>query len=288
MHTKWIATNEIYHAIIEAADTETRERLFTDTFVTPFMKQFTMLGGVDVVKRFGYLMPEDLTSVPESLRLLEASDAWTRGAEALRQGVERWKAYDIPLKNVTGYIVLLAKGNPEGFGYAGAIDFAEYDKFVVTYDRPDARNMALLEGAVVHELHHLVRGKVYPVNLMTAPLSEYIPMEGLAESFSAALYGEDRVGPYVTQISADDLERARRMIGDALEVTGFDKLRGYVFGEASAAQFGHEAVGGMPTFGGYAVGYHAVQAYLKRTGKTIEEATFVSGEEIMRESGYFG
>ncbi|MCB0032906.1 MAG: hypothetical protein KDE51_02710, partial [Anaerolineales bacterium] len=44
---------------------------------------------------------------------------------------------------------------------------------------------------------------------------------------------------------------------------------------------------GMPDYGGYAVGYRVVQAYLRRTGKTIQEATFVPAAEIVAESGYF-
>ena len=44
---------------------------------------------------------------------------------------------------------------------------------------------------------------------------------------------------------------------------------------------------GMPDFGGYAHGYHVVQAYLQRTNNTIEEATFISATEIVAESGYF-
>jgi uncharacterized protein YjaZ len=43
----------------------------------------------------------------------------------------------------------------------------------------------------------------------------------------------------------------------------------------------------MPTYGGYTIGYHVVQAYLKRSGRTIEEATFVSADEIVAESGFF-
>lgn len=43
----------------------------------------------------------------------------------------------------------------------------------------------------------------------------------------------------------------------------------------------------MPNYGGYAVGYHVVQAFLKRTGCTVEEATFIPAERIVKESGYF-
>jgi uncharacterized protein YjaZ len=44
---------------------------------------------------------------------------------------------------------------------------------------------------------------------------------------------------------------------------------------------------GVPFCGGYAVGYHAVQAYIKKTGMSVEKATLVDGNEIMKASGYF-
>jgi uncharacterized protein YjaZ len=84
-----------------------------------------------------------------------------------------------------------------------------------------------------------------------------------------------------------DFEKARRMIGDGLHKTGFNVIRSYIFGDALAQQSGYEPLGGMPTYGGYTIGYHVVQAYLERSGRTIEEATFVSADEIVAESGFF-
>jgi uncharacterized protein YjaZ len=60
------------------------------------------------------------------------------------------------------------------------------------------------------------------------------------------------------------------------------------FGDALAVQAGFQPLGGMPTYGGYAVGYHVVQAFLQRTSKTIEETTFLPAQEIVAGSGLFG
>jgi uncharacterized protein YjaZ len=54
-----------------------------------------------------------------------------------------------------------------------------------------------------------------------------------------------------------------------------------------AEKSGYEPLGGMPTYGGYTIGYHVVQAYLKKSGRTIEEATFIPANEIVAESGFF-
>ena len=111
-------------------------------------------------------------------------------------------------------------------------------------------------------------------------------MEGLAESFAAELYGEGVVGYYVTDFDEAQLEQAKRVIGGALEVTGFNAVRGYIFGDALAGTWGFEKAG-VPNFAGYGIGYRVVQAYLKRTGKKVAETTFLPAEEIIAESGYF-
>ena len=44
---------------------------------------------------------------------------------------------------------------------------------------------------------------------------------------------------------------------------------------------------GMPYCAGYACGYHMVKYYLKKTGKSIVEATILPAEEILKEMDGF-
>jgi uncharacterized protein YjaZ len=118
-------------------------------------------------------------------------------------------------------------------------------------------------------------------------VADYIVMEGTAESFAASIFGQDKVGYFITEFDPAELETARRLIGEGLDATGFDVIRGYIFGDALAGRSGFKPVGGMPTYGGYAIGYHAVQAFLERSGLSIEEATFLPAKEIVRGSGFF-
>ncbi len=157
---------------------------------------------------------------------------------------------------------------------------------MVTCSAANDYTLPRLKAATVHELLHNVDGAAHPGSPIIASVGRYIIGEGLAESFAAELYGEDAVGFYVTDFDAAQLETARRLIGAALDVTGFDRVRSYVFGDGAGEPFGLPKVG-VPTYGGYAIGYRVVQAYLKRTGKTVPEALFVSAEEIIRESGFF-
>ena len=118
-------------------------------------------------------------------------------------------------------------------------------------------------------------------------LSQYLAVEGMAESFASALYGEDCIGPWVTGVKGADLEKARGIIGKNLDVAGFMEVRKYIFGDHPMVPES-EALG-IPYCGGYSVGYHATQAYLRKTDKTIAEVTkaFIDGEDIAKQSGYF-
>jgi uncharacterized protein YjaZ len=103
--------------------------------------------------------------------------------------------------------------------------------------------------------------------------------EGLAESFSAELYGAEMVGPWVSGFDDSKLEQTRDIFRNGLNTTGFNTIRRYIFGDPAA---------GIPVYAGYAIGYRLVQQYLQRTGKTVPEATFVPAEKIIAESGFFG
>jgi uncharacterized protein YjaZ len=102
---------------------------------------------------------------------------------------------------------------------------------------------------------------------MAVTVGEYIVGEGLAESVATELYGEGVVGFYVTDLDEAELERARRVLGGALDLTGFDEVRSCMFGDALARYMGLPPAG-VPDYAGYAVGYRLVQRYLRRCGRT--------------------
>ena len=72
--------------------------------------------------------------------------------------------------------------------------------------------------------------------------------------------------------------------GATFSIVAYDPVTGEV---GVAVQNGYEPLGGMPAYGGYAVGYHVVQAFLQRTGMSVEEATFVPADEIVAKSEFF-
>ena len=149
---------------------------------------------------------------------------------------------------------------------------------------PDDYNVPRLPSISVHELHHNVRLAFEPWTAGTT-VGQYVVLEGLAEAFAAEAVGEDFLGPWPNALSEEELEEARPRFRDALEVSGFDEIRGYVFGDWAASRMGY-APQGLPDFAGYAMGYRIVREYLGRSGRSAAEATHVPWREIVDGSRY--
>ena len=121
---------------------------------------------------------------------------------------------------------------------------------------PDAYNPSCLPSISVHELHHNVRLAFEPWTQGTT-VGQYVVLEGLAEAFAAEIVGEDLLGPWPNALSEGELEEVRPVFCNALEVLGFDEIRGYIFEDWAASTMGY-APRGLPEFAGYAVGYRIV------------------------------
>lgn len=289
-----IDTDSPYRRMLAETDPAARERIFREELVAPFEGIVKVFGGGDPVVMFsGWVygpdaVNADADNVRSILDRLAAYDAQNKAAQALEDAGKAFAPYAdrIPFDTVKFgiYPYDIKKSVPTDRGYSG---FGAIPGYVMTvYSDPNDYNLPRLQGATVHEFNHNVRFAVQPFNPMVVTVGEYIVAEGLAESFAAELYGEDLVGYYVTDFDDAELDTAKRVIGGALNVTGFDTVRGYIFGDVIAKHMGREPMG-VPSFAGYATGYHAVQQYLKRTGKSVAEATFVPAPDILAQSGYF-
>ena len=297
MKTNFEPTNEYYQRILEEKDAEARRELYLELLVKPWKTMMDMMGrfGADLsdplggARAWSWLLPEQTEQMAAILQKLEAARAWETGRWAHIEAAACFDAYQerLPIESVTGWLALgdSARSNPYERGYSGATDWTR-PWFIGQFWEPDEANLSRLPGLVAHEMHHLIRNRLFPWGPQIS-VADYIVVEGTAESFATALFGEDKLGLFVSEFDPADMEPARRLIGENLDTTGFDVIRGYIFGDALAERSGFRPVGGMPTLGGYAVGYHVVQAFLKRSGKSIEEATFLPAREIVETSGFF-
>ena len=299
MKSNCIPTNDYYHRLLAESDVAKREQLYLELFVQPWQKMMNMMQrpGMDAndplagAKVWGWLLPDQVEGIANLLHKMEAAHAWDISRDAAAKAADRFTPYAdrFTFDTFEGWLVL---ADPARFvddiqpGYTGATDWFA-PRYIGQYWEPDERNLPHLAGLVAHEMHHLARFRIFPFGMETS-VADYIVLEGMAESFAAALFGEQVVGYYVTQFDEAMLDTAKTLIAAGLNQTGFNVVRSYIFGDALAAKSGFEPLGGMPTYGGYAVGYHVVQAFLQRTELSVEEATFIPADEIVAKSGFFG
>lgn len=289
-------TLSIYERIAAEQSPEKKREIFKNELITPYGGMLKLWGGMmgtddplKMLEGWAFVMPEAINeNTIEPFKKLEDRGAWdlsrkTLGeVQALFEG--RWD--QISLGHVQAGIFLLdkAKMNPVDRGYTG---FGGTPGYVMQlYGEANDYNLSRIQAVLAHEIHHNIRLSLFPWrNPMELTVAEHVIMEGMAEAFATELYGDDKVGYYVTDVREEDIPNAKAVIKDALGVKGFNKTRLYLYGDR-VAEYGGEKPG-LPYDAGFAIGYHAVKSYLKNTGKSIVEATFAPAMEIARDSKYF-
>lgn len=151
---------------------------------------------------------------------------------------------------------------------------------------PNEKSLKMLPVALAHETNHNVRWQFMKwSNQIT--LADMIVSEGLAENFAAIMFGEDKIGRWVKNTTSETLEAViKPAIKENLNNNDFNKLSVFLYGDETMAMRGAELVG-MPYCAGYACGYHLIKYYLKKTGKTIYEATITPTADIIKETEDF-
>lgn len=286
MQFQIVDTEATYRRMLAAPDADARAAIFQKELAAPFAGLARIFGHADPEAAFAQwgmtaemFAPERHAEMSARLDALAAADAWSRTARALERGRAAFARYAdrIPLDTVVFGLYLADMPDLPGLG--GYTGFGGVPGWIMTvYSRPDAYNLERVEACTVHELHHNILGAAFPAAPMIASVGAYIVGEGLAESFAAELYGAELIGPWVTEFDESRLNETRAALHAALDKTGFDTVRNYIFGGEAT---------GLPPFAGYAIGYQVVQAYLRRTGSSVVDATFVPAQEIIAESGFF-
>ena len=108
----------------------------------------------------------------------------------------------------------------------------------------------------------------------------------LPKNFATHLYGEDKAGPWVTKTDMQTLnEYIKPIIFDGLSVQGLEKL--VLICMVMKWQHYKLSCCWTALLCGYACGYHLVKHYLKKTGKSIVEATLLPANEILKATEEF-
>ncbi|MDH8679372.1 DUF2268 domain-containing putative Zn-dependent protease [Fusibacter bizertensis] len=279
-------THKLYMEMMKLSENR-RYDYFDENFLKPFAPVFERTRMPRNPEALSCLSLTGKDKIAENMLVqLVDKNVWHEAHKAIELAVYTLKDTGIKLPEEITLGIFL--GDPDKLsqseGYTGVGSVPGYIQIIIA---PNSQNLQKINACIAHEFHHNVLFNNVKWDFMNVTLSQYLAVEGLAESFASFLYGDVFIGPWVTGVSGADLERTREIIEKNLDVSGFMEVRKYIFGDHPMIP--ESDVLGIPFCGGYATGYHAVQALLLKTHKSIVEATkdFVDGVDVVKQSGYF-
>lgn len=300
MNIEALRSDRIYQAIINTSSEQKVEQYRTQMLL-PFIKKWDIqqipyrtdaFHSFDVItlNNIMNIAPPDITeTLYPLLKAISSEQFWRDCDAAVQNSLNLFLQNQIHL-NVTQYIytVLLGDCNSsvlainEGICGDGGIP----GHILVTLI-PNEYTLPRIQSVLAHECNHNVRYQFIPWNYEHIKLGELIVSEGLAENFATSLYGEHLLGPWVSKTDMSTLNnQIKPLLEDKLDRSGFHQISPYLYGdEITKLQYGEPV--GMPYAGGYACGYYLIQYYLKKTGKSIIEATITPAELILAETKEF-
>lgn len=289
-----IRSDSVYSKIMKASF-DKKDDIYRYELMKPFEKKWacysvpmkaTTPNGYDVIMASGMLGHMAPTAVDEkqkhNIELISDNALWERCELSIQNSLNRFIEHGVKLP-VQEYMFTILLANSESpyivlnEGYCGDGGIPGY---IFSWLTPNEYTLNHLHVALAHETNHNVRFQFIKwKNDIT--LGEMMVSEGLAENFATQMYGEDKAGPWVTKTDIATLnEYIKPIIHDGLNVRGLENLNAYLYGDEMATLQNYAPVG-LPYCAGYACGYHLIKHYLKKTGKSIVEATILPASEIL-------
>lgn len=300
MHIDMVRSDGIYEKIL-SAPAEKRNDIYRYELMMPFKKKWDCYnipmkaakpGDYDVIMAsgmLGHLVPDKMDETQrDNIAALSSDKIWNSCMQSVQRSLDCFTAGGItlPVDEYLFTILLADEQSPyiimsEGYSGDGGIP-----GYIMVWLTPNEFTVHHLPVAVAHETNHNIRYQFIKWNA-SVTLGETIVSEGLAENFATSLYGEDKAGPWVTKTDIEWLDDyIKPIIHEGLGVQGLSEMNAYLYGDEMAKLQGGEPVG-LPYCAGYACGYYLIKYYLKKTGKSIAEATILPASEILAEAEGF-
>lgn len=299
MNIRTLRSDRIYQKVAQVSPEEKLE-LFRNEMMAPFKKQWEIqqipfradeANGFDVVA-FNSMMHRSPDQIDElitpEIEAISSDAFWLECEHAVRKSLGLFIEHEISLP-VTDYLFTIQLGNPDSRaltineGYSG---FGGIPGFIWGTILPNEYTIPRMKAALAHECNHNVRYQYIQWD-HTINLGEMIVSEGLAENYATFMFGEELLGTWVTKTNADTLNsRIKPALREQLQLTGFDQFAPYLYGDEIAELQNFKPVN-MPYSAGYACGYYLIQYYLRKTGRTIFEATITPAAQILEEAEGF-
>jgi len=289
-----VRSDDVYSKIMNAP-LDKKDDIYRYELMMPFERKWACYNipmkaktpdGYDVIMASGMLGHIAPTKVDETqkqnIQLISDDTLWKKCEMAIRKSLNCFieQGIDLPVQEYLFTILLANAKNPyvmlnEGYCGDGGIP-----GYIFSWLIPNEYTLEHLPAALAHETNHNIRFQFIKwKNDIT--LGEMMIGEGLAENFATFLYGEEKAGPWVAKTDMKTLnEYIKPIIREGLNVQGLENLNAYLYGDEMAALQNYSQVG-LPYCAGYACGYHLVRHYLKKTGKSVIEATLLPAREIL-------
>lgn len=293
-----IDTLKQYDELLMIKNLDERKDYFRYKMMKPFQKMWNLINvplkakeenGYDVViasKMLGFADVSDDENIKKSLSILKENNAYTVAEDTIKTCIEKANQADLKINADEIKLGLYVSDSQQLELQNGYTGFGGIPGFITVNIYPNDYNLPRIPAVIAHEFHHNIRFSYFDWDHGNVTVGDYLVIEGLAESFAKEIYGTEQLGPWVTSMDQEDLEYSIYVIGEALDVKGFAEVSSYMFGDEVAREEGYQPVG-LSFCAGYAVGYEAVQSFMKKQDKTIYETTLLSSDEIIRGSGLF-
>lgn len=292
---KAIRSDGIYRKIMEAP-MEKKADIYCYELMKPFEEKWGVYNcplkakqpnGYDVIMAsgmMGFLLPEKIdASMEAGIDLLGDNEFWNQCQLSIETSLKYFvdAGVDLPIKEYLFTMILADEKSPYSIMNDNCCGDGGIPGYIMGTLVPSEHTLSRMPVILAHETNHNVRFQIEKWR-NDISLGEYMVCEGLAENFATFIYGEEQIGPWVSRTDMQTLnEYIKPLIYPALEVFGFDNITAYMYGDEMAKMRNFFPVG-MPYCAGYACGYHLIKHYLKKTGKSIVEATLTPSKEILK------
>ena len=294
MNIKAIRSDKIYKKMMQANEKEKIE-IYRYELMKPFEQKWKCIGvpleavkegGIDVVSISsmggGYYPAQITVDRFDEIEKISDENFWNNCEKSISSTLEGFKAQGINLKK-EDYIFTVLLNDPKNHMSAMTGDYCGdggIPGFIIGTIIPNENSLKMLPVALAHETNHNVRWQFMKWS-PSITLADMIVSEGLAENFAAYMYGEDKIGVWVKSTSEELLQNTiKKVMKKNLFESDFNKVSSFLYGDEIMAMRGAKPVG-IPYCAGYACGYALIKHYLKKTGKSIYEATVEPTHEIL-------
>ncbi|MDD3413862.1 MAG: DUF2268 domain-containing protein [Lachnospiraceae bacterium] len=296
MNITAIRSDEIYSKMIQATNEE-KDNIYRYELMKPFEFKWKCIGmplksdvegGYDVVSAStmsGGYQPSKITSeCLDKIKLIQDDSFWNVCEKSILDTLEGFEHHGIalPIKEYIFTILLNDPKNPMSKMTGDYCGDGGIPGYIIGTIIPNETSLRMLPVALAHETNHNVRWQFMKWSSGIS-LADMLVSEGLAENFAAMMFGEDKIGMWVKNTSEETLRNTiKPIIRTHLYETEFSKVSSYLYGDEIMSMRGVKPVG-MPYCAGYACGYAMIKHYLKKTGKSIYEATIMTTADIIKE-----